>query len=302
MRRGHRALAGAALLTLSLAPQSALAFCRTMACSNDSPELSCSRDAMGCLVNERPLFWPTSCISFGVQKDGSDADNISYDTMRKVVESAFQTWISADCGGGTLPMVAIENYGAIECNAREYNSDQANANVFMFRDADWPYENQEDTLALTTITFNVDSGEIYDADVEVNSFDYQLTVSDEVVDADLPSIITHEVGHFLGLSHSDVRAATMRPGYHPGDTGLRTLDADDVAGICSLYGPEAAARPAECEPRHGFSQECAVAETGCCAVHGTKPRSSGPLAVALAGLGLVLFRRRSAARRHGAGA
>jgi MYXO-CTERM domain-containing protein len=262
-----------------------------MACSNEKPELACSRDATGCLVNDRPLFWPTSCVSFGVQKDGSRSDGISYDTMRSVVDSAFQTWISADCGG-VMPSVAIENYGAIDCNEREYNSDQANANVFMFRDADWPYENQQDTLALTTITFNVDTGEIYDADVEVNSFDYNLTIDDTVVDADLPSIITHEVGHFLGLSHSDVRSATMRPGYHPGDIGLRTLDADDVAGICALYGEEAAARPAECEPRHGFSRDCAVAETGCCALRGTEPKSNGPLALLLAGLGLVVMRRR----------
>jgi hypothetical protein len=274
-----------------------------MACSNEKPELACTRDASGCLVNERPLYWPTSCVSFGVQEDGSSSDHISYKQMVEVVDTAFQTWISADCGG-TLPAIAVENYGAIECAEREYNSDQPNANVFLFRDADWPYENQEDTLALTTITFNVDSGEIYDADVEVNSFDYNLTVGDENVDADLPSIITHEVGHFLGLSHSDVRSATMRPGYHPGDIGLRTLDADDVAGICSLYGPESDAgdRPSECEPRHGFSRQCATGETGCCAVHGTEPRGRGPLTLLLVGVGVIALRRRSAARRYSAGA
>jgi MYXO-CTERM domain-containing protein len=297
MSHASKIFGAAALLGTLLASNAAFAYCRTMACSNKDPMLACSTDSNGCLVNDRPLYWPTSCISFGIQEDGSRADNISYEAMRQIVDTAFQTWISADCGG-TMPAVAIENYGAIECADREYNSDQANANVFMFRDADWPYENAQDTLALTTITFNVDTGEIYDADVEVNSFDANLTVDDVDVVADLPSIITHEVGHFLGLSHSNVRAATMRPGYNPGDTGLRTLDADDVMGVCALF-PTSGAQPAECDPRHGFSRQCAVTETGCCAVQGTRPRSSAPLALLALGAALVAVRRR---RRQTAGA
>jgi hypothetical protein len=296
VKAAARGLSLAALLAGLLVPQSALAYCRTMACDKDDPELVCNTDANGCQVNDRPLYWATSCISFGIQKDGSRSDSIPYDTMRQVVEGAFQAWISADCGGGATPSVAVENYGTIDCNEREYNSDQANANVFMFRDDKWPYENSQDTLALTTITFNVETGEIYDADVEVNSYDANLTIDENTVDADLPSIITHEVGHFFGLSHSTVRAATMRPGYHPGDTGLRTLDADDVLGMCTLFPAAGNPQPANCEPRHGFSRECAIAETGCCAVHGTRPSRNGPLALLAFGVGLVVARRRRAKR------
>ncbi len=300
MRRSPKLIASAALLYLLL-PQSAQAFCQTMACSDKDPDLRCTVDENNCPANDRPLFWPTSCLSFGVQEDGSRNDNISYETMREIVETAFQTWISADCGNGTFPAVAIENYGSIECDRREYNSDQANANVFMFRDDSWPYENQQDTLALTTITFNVQSGEIYDADVEVNSAEYDITTSDDNVDADLASIIAHEVGHFLGLSHSSVPGATMRPGYQPGFVGLRTLDPDDIAGICTLYPASAAERPSQCEPRHGFSRQCAVEDTGCCSVHGTKPRNSGPLLLLGLGAALVVLRRRGGRRRYRAG-
>jgi hypothetical protein len=298
VRRSAKLVASAALLGLLL-PQSAAAYCRTMACSEKDPDLTCSYDENNCLVNDKPLYWPTSCLSFGVQKDGSSSDDISYTTMRETVERAFQTWISADCGDGAMPDVAIENWGSIDCNKREYNSDQGNANVFMFRDNNWPYENQQDTLALTTITFNVQTGEIYDADVEVNSADYTLTTDDEEVDADLESIIAHEVGHFLGLSHSMVPGATMRPGYQPGFIGLRTLDPDDVAGICSLYGAEAAERPSQCEPRHGFSRHCAVTETGCCAVHGTRPRGSGPLLLLALGAAAIALRSRTRPLAYG---
>src|SRR5688572_17393556 len=98
-----RSFSAVALLGALIVPAEALAFCRTMACSDDNPELTCTRDANNCLVNDRPLYWPSSCISFGVQREGSRSDNISYETMRGVVDRAFQTWISADCGGGVLP-------------------------------------------------------------------------------------------------------------------------------------------------------------------------------------------------------
>src|SRR5262245_24567334 len=133
--------AGLVLLAATLAPRPALAWCRTMGCSTTRPELACTKDARGCMVNDLPLFWPTSCISFGVQKDGSRSDGISFEAAELVVETAFTTWISADCGGGAQPSITIQNAGSISCDEIEYNQKGPNANVFMFRDDDWPHEN-----------------------------------------------------------------------------------------------------------------------------------------------------------------
>jgi hypothetical protein len=120
--------------------------------------------------------------------------------------------------------------------------------------------------------------------------------------ADLPSILTHEVGHFLGLAHSSDGLATMRPGYNPGDIELRTLDTDDIAGICDIYDAAAGERSPSCEPRHGFSRECASTETGCCALQGTRPRSDLPLLAMLGGLLLAALRRRRPKEAAGLGA
>ncbi|MBI1850509.1 MAG: matrixin family metalloprotease [Planctomycetes bacterium] len=51
---------------------------------------------------------------------------------------------------------------------------------------------------------------------------------------DVQSVITHEIGHALGMGHSSVNGATMLPAYF----GLaeRTIEADDMAGIQSIYG------------------------------------------------------------------
>lgn len=277
----------------------ASAFCRTKACDNkpayddvwqEVPDPPCTRDAFGCPLDGTPLHWPATCISFSVQRDGSKTDSIDYETAAGVIDEAFAIWQGADCGGAP-PSLVVKDLGAVVCNKAEYNQEQPNANIFTFRDKDWPYKNAEDTLALTTITYNTETAEIYDADVEINSFDATFTVTDdlELVNADLLSVLTHEVGHFLGLSHAPQRAATMYPEYAPKDTHQRTLDADDQLGICDIYPPDRNVGAA-CEPRHGFSSQCAVAEeSGCGIARG--PRS--PLGLALlAPLGLLLGLRR----------
>jgi hypothetical protein len=49
----------------------------------------------------------------------------------------------------------------------------------------------------------------------------------------------HEFGHAFGLGHSDISSATMYWFMSACSTHVRTLDADDIAGIRALYPPTA---------------------------------------------------------------
>jgi Matrixin len=53
----------------------------------------------------------------------------------------------------------------------------------------------------------------------------------------IEDIAAHEFGHALGLGHSTVAAATMYPSVSSCNQSNRILDADDIDGILSLYGP-----------------------------------------------------------------
>ena len=61
--------------------------------------------------------------------------------------------------------------GPVECDRVKYNQDFGNQNVIVFRDDKWDKNDSSNTLALTTVTFNPDTGEIYDADIELNTLD-----------------------------------------------------------------------------------------------------------------------------------
>jgi Matrixin len=267
----------------------AQAYCLTRGCNDETQD--CQYDAQDCLITGPQLHWASSCVSFDVQRDGSAKRGLSYRDAHTAIRAGFAEWLSADCGGGVGPSIAVSDYGPVECNQAEYNQDAPNANIFMFRDDEWPYANALDTLALTTLIFNADSGEIYDADVEVNTFEAKLSV-DRVGfnDIDFRSVITHEIGHFLGLSHSNVDGSTMERNYGKGQTGMASIEQDDIDGICAALPPERATASDSCEPRHSFGSECALPMT--CQLAPGAPGGLITALLALAGISSTLLRRK----------
>ncbi len=98
--------------------------------------------------------------------------------------------------------------------------------------------------------YDSETGEIVEADIAINPRPLgadgtllQFSTDGTPGTYDLESTLMHEIGHFLGLDHSNVIGSTMQP--HQGLNGTyglpafteRTLSEDDRSRVLSLYGP-----------------------------------------------------------------
>ncbi len=292
--RGRGSAAAAAWLAVAVSPASASAFCRTSACEAGSGAVCEPARPTDCGV---PLAWGTRCPRFSLQ-EGASAE-VPLAAARAALTQAFAAWSGADCGGSPPSLEAAVG-DDVACDRVEYNLDDGNANVVVFRDEAWPYPDGA-TLALSTVTYGVDTGTIFDADLELNSAQVEFTTTNEGVQIDLLSVLTHEAGHLLGLAHTPDALATMNAEYTPGTLALRTLEADDVAAVCAAYPPAAPSPSCDSEPPGGFASECGGAApppSGCAVAGplGESPPPCGRFATWLAALGLVTLRATGAAR------
>lgn len=89
------------------------------------------------------------------------------------------------------------------------------------------------SVAGVTITATRESsGELIEADIIINdSIDLSLNKDSNQYVGD---IISHELGHYLGLAHSEVQFSTM---FYRLSRGQYQLDDDDHSGVRSLYSP-----------------------------------------------------------------
>jgi MYXO-CTERM domain-containing protein len=271
----------------------AAAFCRTT---------TAAAATQACTDDGSALFWRNECR--GVRIDLGPIATEQHASYIDTLKVALAQWDKADCSSGGNASISIEYLGETSTDHVGYDDAPGakNENAVFFRTDDWAYSDSNQ-VALTTVTFRSDTGDILDADIEVNS---TLNISTDrpltAHEFDLETVFAHELGHVLGLAHSNERTATMYATYNPGTFEQGQLKDDDRAGLCAIYLPDG--------KRAGSSGEisadsCDVealplqdpGDDGCgCVTAGAPARSGG---VALLGFAAFTFarRRRSAARR-----
>ena len=101
------------------------------------------------------------------------------------------------------------------------------ANRLLIGDAEGP-------VALTRVVFNVSNGRISEADIILNPDDkFSTTLAPGTYD--LQSIVTHELGHFLGCDHAVAQNDTMFFLTGPGEFFQRYLSADSISFATFTY-------------------------------------------------------------------
>ena len=89
-------------------------------------------------------------------------------------------------------------------------------------------------LAVTQTIYNEVSGEILEGNIYIrDSISTGSFATDQALIDYLGSIITHEMGHFLGLDHSQVLYSSM---FYSVTNGQQTIHTDDESGANHLYG------------------------------------------------------------------
>ena len=103
-------------------------------------------------------------------------------------------------------------------------------NVVLFRDA-----SSGSAIATTYSWFS--GGNIIDADIVFWDAGFKFFSGSSGCSGGfyIEDVAAHEFGHALGLGHSAVAGATMYPSISTCSQQSRTLDADDIAAVLSLY-------------------------------------------------------------------
>jgi hypothetical protein len=238
----------AALGSIVVASGDAAAFCRTTTKplpANYDPTIR------GCWTQGSPIAWLWD-QHVPYQLDAAASRQVSLADATNAADQAFARWSSVQCGGGP-PNVTAYNDGpvdasavAVECKTTPCDPTQPGAyHLIVFRDDGWAYDEPTNTLALTTVTYGIDSAVLFNAEIEINSHDHTLTTRQPTPPGsfDLQTILTHEAGHFLGLAHATSDTAVMYA-YYAHDS--RELSADDAAGVCAAYPSRSPAGPVSC--------------------------------------------------------
>ncbi len=273
------------------------------------------------------LWWQGgSVVTFQQSTTGNPAPPGSPDTVFAAVTASWTSWqaIMNACGSLTINEGPHTSDRTVGYNQGSPN----NANVVLFRQrtcsvpAGDPcltdstcgntydcWDHDSNVIALTTTTYDKNSGRILDADIELNGRDQSGTTgfifttvnsprcpvpAYNCVAADIQNTATHEFGHAIGLDHTGYRdpqdglLSTMNPSAAMGDLTKRRVDSGSRQFVCDVY-PKGRAASQDCTV--SASSTNPTSRSGCSAMPG-EPM----LVVVLAGLGLRLLGKRRARR------
>jgi hypothetical protein len=215
-----------------------------------------------------PLTWRRACPRLLLSVE--EHPTIGNDELRALFAQAMQGWLPAGCsamplevraGAGDGRRVGWDGANAVIWRAPDYCDDAAHAAEEICL--------SPNALAVTRYFYYDDpgaerDGELIEADIELNLAAGPLGTDGGPATYDLPSVLTHELGHALGFDHTcnsvpgraaplddrqrpipgcfptlglepTVVEATMFPFVDLGETFRRTPEAQERAAACDAY-------------------------------------------------------------------
>lgn len=253
--------------------------------------------AFECTVTDKNDFvsirWREVPVRYAVRAPGPR--RVDLEVARDAIALAFGAWRSPRC-----THMDFTDEGVVD-----EDTPLPDVSQVIFVSEDWPHAS--DAVGLTTMTYSTIDGTIAHGKIEVNEaqFDFVDVVQgcgDRADAFDLAAVLTHEVGHFIGLAHAtpasgvDLEgpgAVTMSARVVACDGAYRSLETDDQDGLCFIYPAGQRARSCDSLPAQNTPYvrnrpfECAATH-----VVGDERRGSALAGLGLLALGLARARRR----------
>lgn len=202
--------------------------------ARDAAAWNSSRTSTGAAVRWFARFEPLPFHLAAVRPE-----EMSPEIVAAVIETAWDTWQHAGCDDVPTARFAGATEDLAVTPPKTLRAPPDNLVVFVRTAGEWDALGRGGAeIAVTFVASNDKTGEIIDADIVVNDARWVFTTGGGSVpgEVDFVSAMTHEVGHALGLEHSEDARATMFATYTSADPlGARTLDDDDREGLCALY-------------------------------------------------------------------
>ncbi len=194
--------------------------------------LAYRRSTVDDIPDGTPLYWEASSIEMRLA--ASTVPGVAPADGVLAFQASLRAWSLA---GGCTRIMLIDGgeVTGLSTNLERTSPDMENRIVF--RDSEWPADLGPETLALTSAVYRRTTGQIVDADIDVNAVDHVWSTATPAVPGhgDVANTLTHELGHVLGFAHSDVGDATMYASADLEETNKRDLAEDDIVAICDVY-------------------------------------------------------------------
>jgi hypothetical protein len=273
-------------------------------------------------------YWETSCVHVSTYPQG--LADLTLDQINAAALASAAAWSKQDPDLAPCTYLDLRMRVAAPTAGPPAAANDRINNV-IFRDTSWCpagatsgddcYDSM--ALALTAVTTVTKTGQIVDADIEVNAVNFLWADIGANPDAfgkhDLQNALTHEMGHFIGLEHTcyepssgrlrptdhtgapvpdcstasqEVRDTTMYTQAATGDVTKRTLAPDEKLAVCEIYPLDR--DPSTCPPPGsggGDDGFCSIAPAG------AGVAGSGWTAVLLAAAAAVARQRSRSSRR-----
>ncbi|MCE5272098.1 choice-of-anchor D domain-containing protein [bacterium] len=175
--------------------------------------------------------WHSSDLRVSYYLNQGGYSRIDNATLVTIVQNCFSTWQNNPLCGLSFNYMEPTAHSTV-------GSDGYNLVIFDSQTTDGFKVAQKagaSTIGLTWRTYYTDTGEIADADIIFNEeFTFSATEKTDLGRKliNLKDVLTHEIGHLVGLNHTYLENATMWP--YAAD-GQASLAADDSAGAGALY-------------------------------------------------------------------